>query len=299
MHREAVRVTEMNDLIAVMAKARSKRIVLTATAGRTGTAFASELFGTLPDTLSVHEPHPDFVSVMRRVQTAPHIAEQFLLHCKLPTIGAIRERVYVETSHLCCKGFLESFLKLGFRPSLLLLRRAPRQVAFSLLSRDTVPGRTPLGWMYLLAPGDPNTMALPGAGDYSDYQLCFWYALEIERRQERYAAMFQKASCPLFDATAEELGDFAVWRQAVMALGLGAHFDADAAAARHAEVTTTIWNKNPSTFSGTINFDAEEEAVWRIVDHYDPMLRDTLALRYAAFSPAAHNDAMAPLAATS
>ena len=70
-----------------------------------------------------------------------------------------------------------------------------------------MPGRGKLGLKYLLHPDDPGVLPLRGWHGLSDYQLCFWYALEIERRQEAYAARLVQAGGRSEDVTAEELPD--------------------------------------------------------------------------------------------
>ena len=73
-------------------------------------------------------------------------------------------------------------LGLGLLPSLILLRREPRLIALSNLERYAIPARTRLGLEWLLQPNDPDVLQLPAWRRMSDYQLCFWYALEMERR---------------------------------------------------------------------------------------------------------------------
>ena len=124
---------------------RAKTLVVTVTAGRTGTTFLTHLLALCPDTTSLHEPEPSFVPVLRLAQHDPAVARRFLLEYKLPFVAALPTRRYVETGHLLCKGFLEPLLALGLAPQVIALRRAPRRVASSLLSRRTVPGRGKLG----------------------------------------------------------------------------------------------------------------------------------------------------------
>lgn len=269
-----------HDPKAVLEEAAARRLVFTATAGRTGTAYVTELFKELRDTLATHEPEPNFVHVMRRAQEHAPVAVDFLLRHKLPWIVAQPQSAYVELSHLACKGFLEPMLTLGLRPGLLVLRRAPRDIARSLLERKTVPGRTSGGWMYLLQPGDPNTLPFPGHAGASDYQLCFWYALEIERRQARYAQLFTRAGCPVAAATAAELNDYDTWVRAVDTLGLMDRLDPTTMPERHRAHTERAWNKNPDALPATLDYDKQEDAVWRQVLPWEPFLGAELAAHY-------------------
>jgi hypothetical protein len=178
-----------------------KRIIFTVTSGRSGSAYLSQLLQAVPGLHAEHEPEPNFAHVMRRVQHNPAIAFAFLREHKLPAIAKVAEPVYAETSHLTCKGFIEPMIQLGLRPGLIFLRRSPREVAWSLQERNTIPGRTPLGCAYLLEPRDPFVLPLIGWETLSDYQLCFWYALEIEHRCLRYVALASELGLPTADDT--------------------------------------------------------------------------------------------------
>ena len=83
-----------------------KRIILTATAGRTGTGYLCALLQGFEELRCLHEPQPDFTDVMRAAQTEPTIAERFLVESTLPSIRSVAEPTYFETSHLACKGFI-------------------------------------------------------------------------------------------------------------------------------------------------------------------------------------------------
>lgn len=272
----------LRDRAALLAAVRQKHLVFTVTAGRTGTTYVTRLGELLPDTLSLHEPQPSYVHFLRQVQHRPPLATHFLLEYKLPFIAAVAESRYLETSHLFAKGFLEPLLALGLRPAVLLLRREPRAIARSLLTRRTVPGRGKLGYKYLLHPGDPGVLPLPGWRARSDYQLCFWYALEMERRQRLYGAMLRDAGCATVDATAEELHDPQRFLAAFETLGLlDAAADRPALLARHAEVSARLYNYNRRPPALVAAPDAAEEQVWEAVAASAPWLREAVERRYA------------------
>src|SRR5262249_10400743 len=148
-----------------------------------------------------------FEHYLRRVQRNPAAASEFLLEHKLPAICRYPTKNYAELSNVFCKGFLEPMLQLGLIPSLVMLRRQPRLVALSLMERYSIPERTVYGFEFLLGPRDPGTLPLPGWRRMSDYQLTFWYALEIERRQQTYGRLLASLGGKLFDVTADELHD--------------------------------------------------------------------------------------------
>jgi hypothetical protein len=178
----------------VLAAARAKRLIFTITTGRSGTEYLSHALACFRDVDSRHEPKPTFGSAFRTICSAPATAREFWLAHKLPRIAASKQPIYAETSHLVCKGFLESAVDLNLRMSLLHLVRAPREVATSLWRLATIPGRTYGGVKYYLSPWDAR-LALPvdlaRAERWNDYQLCFWYCLEIEARAREYARRFE------------------------------------------------------------------------------------------------------------
>jgi hypothetical protein len=138
---------------------------------------------------------------MRIVQRDPSRAFHFWLLKKLPAIRQVPEPVYIETSHLFCKGFIESLLDLGIAPDLILLRRPDREVALSFYAIEQIPERTITGRAYLLSPKDADTLHLPGWERLHDYQLCYWYCLEIRRRMQLYAGYFKKIGCSVADTS--------------------------------------------------------------------------------------------------
>lgn len=263
---------------ALLARLRDKRLVVTVTAGRTGTTFLTHLLALCPDTTSLHEPEPSFVPVLRLAQHDAALARRFLLEYKLPFVADLPTRRYVETGHLLCKGFLEPLLGLGLAPNVVALRRAPRRVAASLLSRHTVPGRGKLGLKYLLHPGDPGVLPLADWTRRSDYQLCFWYALEIERRQGAYRAPVEAAGGAWVDVTAEELHDARRFLAAADTLGLlDPGSDRAALTAAHAKVADITHNPNAAAIQ-IADADRQEEEVWAAVGA--PGLRASIDARY-------------------
>ncbi len=167
----------------------SKRLIFVVTTGRSGTSYLARTLRQIPRISCFHEPQPRFSNVMRSAQTHPNLARQFWAEQKLPAIEKAPHPIYIETSHLFCKGFVEPLLDLGYLPDLILLSRSPRSVAKSFYLLDDVPGRTPHALHWLLSPDDPGVLPLPNWRELHNYQLCYWYCLETERRAHAYGAM--------------------------------------------------------------------------------------------------------------
>ncbi len=169
-----------------------RRLVFTVGPGRTGTQTLAEVFGQAKESCGLHEPEPAYSKCLRHVQRHAKAALDFLLEEKLPAICATGKPCYVETSHLLCKGFIEPILELGLRPHFVIIQRDLRAVARSFLELNSVPERTPHGREFMLSPADPCLLATPSWPDFTDYQLCYWYALEIRQRARWYAALFDR-----------------------------------------------------------------------------------------------------------
>ncbi len=189
-------------------KIQQKRLIFTVTTGRSGTAYLASIFGFARMVYSVHEPSPEYADVLRLVQTNSERAREFLLTKKLPVILATPSDIYVETSHLACKGFLEPLLELGVVPDLIIHRRAPRDVALSMLKMGTIPGRSDKGLRFYLSPADPGVFAPSNWHTLHDYQLCYWYCLEIERRAGNYKQLFKEAGARISETTLAGLKTF-------------------------------------------------------------------------------------------
>jgi len=271
------------DEAALLAAVRAKTLVVAITAGRTGTTFLTHLLALCPDTTSTHEPEPSFVPVLRLAQRDAALARRFLVEYKLPFVAAVPTRRYVETGHLWGKGFLEPLLGLGIAPRVVALRRAPRRIAASLLSRRTVPGRGKLGLKYLLHPGDPGVLPLPRWTACSDYQLCFWYALEIERRAAAYQPLVARAGGRWVDVTAEELHDADQFLAAAAQLDLlDADTDRAALRAGHARIAAVTHNPNAELVA-VADAALQEDAVWAAVAA--PELRAAVQARFRQHLP--------------
>lgn len=164
--------------------ARARRLLFTVTTGRSGTEYLAQCLSLFAAVEARHEPRPRFSTAFRAVVTAPAVAREFWEREKLPKIERGSSAIYAETSHFFCKGFAESLVDLGRVPELLHLRRAPRATARSLWQLESIPGRSLRGVRYYLSPWDPNHLPVSEAlaRSWNDYQLCFWYCLEIEAR---------------------------------------------------------------------------------------------------------------------
>ncbi|XCN73759.1 MAG: hypothetical protein Q3M24_03105 [Candidatus Electrothrix aestuarii] len=214
----------MMDAVSLVEHIREKKIIFTVTTGRSGTAYLASIFGFAQGVVAEHEPAPEFAEVMRAVQRDPKLARSFLLEKKLPAILEKPGNIYVETSHLSCKGFLMPLLELGVVPDLIIHRRAPRAVALSLLCMGTIPSRSDKGLRFYLSPDDPGVLQINNWQQLTDYQLCYWYCLEIERRACEYSRVFQEQGARVTETTLDSLKSFSGLKTCFADLGLKMKF---------------------------------------------------------------------------
>jgi len=180
----------------LVSRVSAKPMVFAVSSGRSGTNALAEIFDAISDVHALHEGRPAFHAIMRETLSDPALARDFLLVRKLPYIADVPEPVFCETSHVFGKAFLPPMLELGLRPSVVFMHRAPRPVAQSFYRIGAIPLRTRNGRQHLLSPGDPSLLPAIGWEGFSDYQLCYWYALETMRRQRVLYGLAANAGCP-------------------------------------------------------------------------------------------------------
>ncbi len=223
-----------------------KNIIMCVTTGRSGTNLLEKLFALADDTCALHEPEPGFQNVLRAVRQDPNAAVAFMRQSKLPFIAAQPQKNYAETSHVFSKGFFEAFIKIGIPFRTVILDRAPRAVAKSYWRLKTIPHRTELGLNWLLDPAQGGVVAPQGWEKMSDYQLCFWYCLEIERRKTLYMEECRKRGLPVAEISLHGLKDWGKFKDLCAACGLTV---SDDARGKHAAITAHKVNTKASPLS--------------------------------------------------
>lgn len=237
--------------MGVVDQLSSKRLCFTVTSGRSGTKLLANLLRDAAGMCAEHEPAPRFNYVFRSVIDAPEAARWWLLTEKLPAIAQITGSApaYAELSHLTCKGFIEPILDLGLRPAFLMISRQAREVATSLFRIGAIPERTASGRLVLVGPNESPHLPLVGWRHLTDYQLCFWYAREIEERQAHYRRLFDTTGIEWLDLRFEAIRDWTTFQQVAAFAGAAGLPDR----ARFEAVTGS--NQNPR--AGLLNGAAE------------------------------------------
>ena len=249
---------------------QEKRLIFTVTTGRSGTGYLAEMLSFIPDVYSCHEPEPKFSNVMRSVQKDKTVAVKFWMNRKLPQIASEEAPIYIETSHLFCKGFIEPLLDIDIIPDLIILTRPDRDVAKSMLRLGTIPGRTEKGLKYYLSPEDPGVLPLPNWQSLHDYQLCYWYCLEIKRRSIYYEHIMHKRNAHITKVSLNEIASFRGFNRMLKELSLprpGAFSWMRYLLNRRKEINLKATNNNMSKISGS--FETLEKELYNIIQKFN------------------------------
>ncbi|MBU2534246.1 MAG: hypothetical protein KKB37_16010 [Alphaproteobacteria bacterium] len=258
----------------------NKNVIMCFSPGRSGSQLLARLLGLADDTHSVHEPEPTFQAVTEAVRTRAEETLRFVRDVKLPAILASPQPNYAETSHLFGKGPFEAFVELGVPFRLVMLHREPREVAKSHWRINAIPARAKKKQQYLLHPGLDSVMKMPGWEKMTNYQLCYWYCLEIERRKALYAEKCRARDIPVVEIHLAELLDFNTVKQLCESLSLSLGSDKKE---QHAAMTEEKTNQKAKYWPklSLTPFASQERKVWEVLgSHGEALFRD-VAARYA------------------
>lgn len=249
-----------------------KSLIFCVTNGRSGTKALTALFSRLPQVHACHEDKPSFHLLMRWVQQNPRLAQDFWLHQKLPGIGKSAKPIYVETSHLFAKGFIEPLLAIGGRPKMVFLKREPRLIAKSMLALGDVPGRSKRALKWYLAPDDPVFLKLENSDRLSDYQLCYWHALETEARQEHYRKLCRSHNLRFADADTRTLNDLSAFETLCRELEIDlTEADRQSLQQQIGSTVNARTTEKKSAVSFPVNYDEAEAEVRQLISPAQPV----------------------------
>ncbi|MBZ9556970.1 MULTISPECIES: hypothetical protein [unclassified Modicisalibacter] len=251
----------------------TKNLTFTITHGRTGTTFLTEAFKVFEDTLSVHEPEPNYANHLPLVKQDPRHAIDFLKQ-KLSHIDGIREANYVETSNVFGKGFFIPLLRMGITPNLVLLNRNFRKTATSLFQRGSTPMRTKMGQHFSADPSVPDSLPIYSPDSLSDYQLCYWGVLDAFARQLQAADIYDGQDCSCYRwAASGDFHDFDFLKSVGATFGLSIGNE-DAAKKQHDAIKAKHHNPNRSSSKASLpaSLDEEEIAVLDRIAYYRPIV---------------------------
>lgn len=169
-------------------KLAEKRLIFVTSTGRCGTKLlAAALRKTIDGRLlrAEWETHPNFAWVVRASRRKGGVAKKWWLKQKLPAILSVKAPVYLDTSHYLTQGALGAAFALGVPFDLVLLSRDPRETAVSFWRRQSIP----LTKRDKLWPTDSGNFLPIDHGGLDDYQLVYWWVMEVRYRMWLYGEM--------------------------------------------------------------------------------------------------------------
>jgi hypothetical protein len=197
-------------------KLRGKRLIFCANTGRCGSKWLAEAMRCVPSVVSYWETEPNFAHELRAAQSDTERVRGWWLKRKLPHVLGHIQPVYFETGHYLTAGALHALYELGVSFDVVVLLRDVREVALSFWRRDSIPLRK----RDKVWPSDPSVFMPIKYDDLTDYQLVYWWVLEMRARMWDLAG---KVSDNGGKAVATNLYDVVEWdgfRSLVGKLGL-------------------------------------------------------------------------------
>jgi glycosyltransferase involved in cell wall biosynthesis len=186
----------------------SRRTIFCMSSGRSGTAYLTSLLKGIPGLIALHEPEPKYQWQTLPLQQNPAHAEAFVRNHKQPWIKQLPDATYFEASHYMHKGFFEAWLNTGLVPDIIVMQRELRAIALSWYGLNVDFFANPqFVKQHMLHPEDTRELflPLPDWKSYNNYQLCYWYALEQQKRAEHYAKQISKKGAKVFTTSLEGL----------------------------------------------------------------------------------------------
>ncbi|MGR8981774.1 MAG: sulfotransferase domain-containing protein [Gammaproteobacteria bacterium] len=168
-----------------------KKVIFTATTGRSGTATLQKIFETIPCCKSVHEPYPIMNDAVLKAASSgdQKYVTDFYWRRKSVNIrrAAIGNSYYLEANHLFIKTFIsEAVRDFGSRVAVIHLVRDPVDVAKSLYQLGDFAAETRTAW-WLDHRASSNRIPIADILDCdAEFSHLFykglWYWFEIEAR---------------------------------------------------------------------------------------------------------------------
>lgn len=162
-------------------------VIFVITTGRSGTKYLTGLFETIDNVSAWHEPDRE-INILRQINrdNDVELARNFVETQKIKLIEKrIKNNIYIETSHLICKGFLEHLINIFPNIKIIYLSRNLKDTAKSLYKHKSITkeilNKTKYNFYYLL-PTDTSCrfkLTKNEIADLSDFELCVWYCFEI------------------------------------------------------------------------------------------------------------------------
>jgi hypothetical protein len=196
-----------------------KTITLMLSAGRSGTNKLATMMSTVPDVYAEHEGDPGFHTVRVANLEDPSVGKAFVKN-KIELFNSKPQTHCVHTGHMVGEGFIEHFLDEGITPNIIVLRRPMREVALSMFNLKWIPGRHELIRGWYSGPDEPNVLPYNGWESAHNYQLCYWWCLDTERRIRHYTPILKEAGCKIYETTLDQMLDLTQFNKLLSFFGM-------------------------------------------------------------------------------
>lgn len=198
-----------------------KQMLFCLSADPAASAYLASLLSLCPKVAVAHETPPgrefDMADIARKSRIAPDAAVEWWRDV-LKFVDKLPHPYFALTTHLFATGPGDVLLDMKVVPDVIRVTRPPRDIALWMWRRGWVPAETADG--YTLHPDNPKHLALPNWSRYNAYQLCYWYALEMEARIEALAKRIADADGKVFVTNIENLSERAGLAKMVSKLDL-------------------------------------------------------------------------------
>jgi hypothetical protein len=196
-----------------------KTITLMLSAGRSGTNKLATMMSTVPDVYAEHEGDPGFHTVRVANLEDPSVGKAFVKN-KIELFNSKPQTHCVHTGHMVGEGFIEHFLDEGITPNIIVLRRPMREVALSMFNLKWIPGRHELIRGWYSGPDEPSVLPYNGWESAHNYQLCYWWCLDTERRIRHYTPILKEAGCKIYETTLDQMLDLTQFNKLLSFFGM-------------------------------------------------------------------------------
>jgi len=169
-----------------------KKLIFTATTGRSGTMSLARVFSRIPGCIAQHEPYPIMNGEVLKAASygASEDVDRFYRRSKSVCIrrAAVGYRYYFEANHLFIKTFAQQVVDdFGDRVSVVHLIRSPLEVAMSIFRLQDYPGTKDgnYWWLDYRAPSNHIKIIdlLDTHKEFSHpFYKALWYWFEVEVR---------------------------------------------------------------------------------------------------------------------
>lgn len=167
-----------------------KRLYLTLAPGRCGTAKLAQILSSVPDMYAEHDADgPDSCCWVRQ---APIEVQKQYIQRRIAFYETLPQSNIANTTHMVGEGFVEHYIEAGMIPNFIILRRDPREVALSMWRLDWIPGRNKTYSPWYLGPDEKDVLPYTNWQTAHNYQLCYWWCCDTERRIQKYAPLGSK-----------------------------------------------------------------------------------------------------------